>query len=63
MTEEEMNSLQMLVVDPLGPIKNQPALTTLLFIVCNNDKDKFEEAIRLLNLFMQSAYDAGYHQG
>lgn len=31
---------------------DMPALTTLLHRVCGNDRQKFEEATRLLELFM-----------
>lgn len=34
-----------------------PALTTLLHKVCNGNQTKFEEACRLLNLFMDKAQE------
>jgi len=35
-----------------------PALTTLLYRVCDGDHDKFEEATRLIELFMKAAVKA-----
>lgn len=34
-----------------------PALTTLLYKVCDNDEDKFEEALRLVGLFMDKVQE------
>lgn len=39
---------------PVGP-DNMPALTTLLYVVCQNDQEKFEEATRLVGLFIDHA--------
>lgn len=39
-------------VDPEGPFDSCPAMTTLLFKICNNDVHKFNEAIRLVHLFV-----------
>lgn len=46
-------------VDPTVLIegKSVPALTSLLYGVCGGDADKFEEAIRLVELFIQGAID------
>lgn len=45
--------------DVLVLSNNVPALTTMMHRVCANDETKFEEAVRLLNLFMKAAYEAG----
>jgi hypothetical protein len=34
-----------------------PALTTLLYGVCDNDPDKFNEAVRLVRLFITDALE------
>lgn len=34
------------------PRYDVPALTTLLYKVCDNDEAKFHEALRLVDLFM-----------
>lgn len=34
-----------------------PALTTLLYKVCDQDKGKFEEACRLIELFVNKALE------
>lgn len=41
--------------DPLNKlgINNLPAATTLLYKVCDNNSDKFAEAVRLINLFIE----------
>ena len=39
-------------VDPEAPFDGCPALTTLLFKVCDNNHEKFDEAIRLVHLFV-----------
>ena len=39
--------------------KPVPALTTLLHRVCDNDEKKFEEAIRLVELFVGKAMSIG----
>lgn len=33
---------------------NVPALTTLLHVVCNGDTARFDEACRLIRLFMEA---------
>ncbi len=46
-----------LTVDPTVVIDGQPvpALTSLLHRVCGNDPDKFEEATRIVALFIKEA--------
>lgn len=40
------------------PKTNLPAMTTMLYRVCENDEAKFEEACRLINLFIERAVAA-----
>lgn len=53
------HDLVYLVRDPTGPLPNTPAMTTMLYGVCGNDREKFEDAMRLVGLFMTAAYDKG----
>ena len=39
--------------DPLSPIQGAPALTTLLYEVCKNDSVVFDNACRLVGLFVE----------
>jgi hypothetical protein len=34
-------------------------MTTMLFKVCNQDHNRFDEAMRLVGLFMAAAYEKG----
>lgn len=52
-TDRHMSS-QMMTTDPKTGL---PALTSLLFKVCEGDQTKFEEACRLLDLFMDKAQE------
>ena len=52
--EERHMSSQMMTTDPHTGL---PALTTLLHKVCNGNQTKFEEACRLLDLFMDKAQE------
>lgn len=47
-------------VDPTVILDGKPipAMTTLLYRVCDNDTEKFEEATRLVGLFIREALDA-----
>ena len=47
------------VQDPQSPLDECPAMTTMLFKVCDRDPDKFDEAMRLVGLFMAAAYELG----
>ena len=47
------------VVDPISPLAQCPAMTTMMFKVCDRDHDKFDEAMRLVGLFMAAAYEKG----
>lgn len=49
-------------MDPTNPVGlpgGTPAMTTLLYVVCDQDAGKFEEALRLIGLFLdkKSEYD------
>lgn len=50
-----MDTIEMAQYKTVDPNTGLPALTTLLYKVCDNDGDKFEEACRLLRLFMGMA--------
>lgn len=39
-------------MNPLGIPSGTPALTTLLYKVCDGDAEKFDEACRLISLFL-----------
>lgn len=52
MNEERHMKAQMMTTDPHTGL---PALTTLLHRVCGGDDTKFNEACRLLDLFMDKA--------
>ena len=51
------------IQDPIAALPQCPAMATMLFKVCNRDHDKFEEAMRLVGLFMQAAYEKGVLDG
>lgn len=38
-------------------LTNIPAMTTLLHKVCDGDGEKFDEACRLIRLYMEAAYE------
>jgi hypothetical protein len=42
-----------------GTTSAVPALTTLLITVCDSNPDKFDEATRLLELFIEKAFEVG----
>ena len=41
------------------PRTNMPALTTLMYKVCKNDPVRFDEATKIVALFMLAAYEKG----
>lgn len=47
------------VKDPKSTLPDCPAMTTMMYRVCGNDEAKFDEAMRLVGLFMVAAYDKG----
>ena len=53
------HNLYFSVQDPLGPLDQYPAMSTMLFKVCDRNPDKFDEAMRLVGLFMAAAYEKG----
>ena len=57
-TAEQINQIVFRTVDPEHPWREAsvPALTTLLHKICNNDRAKFEEATRLVELFIKQAW-------
>ena len=52
---EVVDKVLYLTKDPLSPIKDCPALTALLYGVCQNDHKRFEEATRIVGLFIEEA--------
>ena len=49
------NTVLFNTVDPMNPVGlpgGTPALTTLLYKVCDNDMEKFDEACRIICLFL-----------
>lgn len=55
--DETLEQLCYSVMDDRTP--DVPAITTLLYKVCEKDRGRFEEATRLLTLFMTAAFEAG----
>ena len=53
------NNLFYSAVGPISPLAQCPAMTTMLFKVCDRDHDKFDEAMRLVGLFMAAVYEKG----
>ena len=54
----QVEQLMYATVDPtveFSPGQPMPAMTTLPFRVCDNDQTKFEEACRLVELFISEA--------
>lgn len=52
---EKHNTVLFNTVDPTNPVGlpgGTPALTTLLYKVCDNDMAKFDEACRIISLFL-----------
>ncbi len=58
-TEKQMDSILMGTEDPDSSAGGSPvpAATTLLYRVCGKDPEKFDEALRLANLFVQAGYN------
>ena len=54
MKDDRHMTSQMMTTDPETGL---PALTTLLYKVCDRDGAKFDEACRLLDLFMDKAQE------
>lgn len=50
----EADKISLTVEDP---VHGMPAITTLLYKVCDNDEKKFEEACRLIDLFIKAALE------
>ena len=43
--------------DPASPLRDGPAMTTMLYSICDNDHEKFLEAMRLVELFIHKALE------
>jgi hypothetical protein len=57
-TQDHVDRVLYGTLDPtvlLDDGKPLPAMTTMLYRVCDNDKKKFEEAARLVGLFIKAA--------
>lgn len=58
MSEDYIEHVMLNTMDPntaLHSNKRIPAISTLLFRVCDGDKAKFEEACRLIKLILRDA--------
>lgn len=51
---DNIDIIQMSTIDSES---GMPALTTLLYKVCENDEVRFNEACRLVNLFIEKALE------
>lgn len=56
-TQEQIEYVLYTTIDPETPLTNCPALTTLLHRVCNGDPNTFEEACRIVSLFINTAIE------
>lgn len=64
MQEQIIERIMLQTKDPTVDLHGHPipALTTLLHRVCDNDPGKYEEAVRLIELFIQKTIqDVGRH--
>jgi len=52
-----MEKLDVIMIMTHDPLHDVPAATTLLYKVCDNNPQKFEEACRLVSLFMKEAQE------
>lgn len=64
MDSEEFDEIDMILMrakDPTVEFKGGPvpAMTTMLFRVCNQDAEKFDEASRIIRLIVQEALRDG----
>lgn len=61
MTDQTIEQILFRTIDPTVLLagKPVPAMTTLLHWVCGNDPDKFEEATRIIELFIAEALNHG----
>ncbi len=57
MIDKEFDAIVYGKIDPHHVLhgKPLPAITTLLYSVCDNDEKRFEEALRLVRLFCEAA--------
>jgi len=56
-----MNHIDIIAMNTKDPKYKMPALTTLLYKVCDNNEEKFEEACRLVNLFIEHALKGNFN--
>lgn len=59
--DEEIHRILIGTVDPTVMLHDRPvpAMSTLLYRVCDGDKAKFEEACRLIRLILRDALNHG----
>lgn len=58
MTDEEVcEQAQYATIDPVAALQSCPAMTTILYRVCNNDASKFKEAVRLIGLIQMKTLE------
>ncbi|MBX9860659.1 MAG: hypothetical protein K2Y20_13895 [Sphingomonas sp.] len=64
MSEDQFDAVTFGTIDPLRRIDGKPipAMTSLLFEVCNNDTERFDAAMRLVRLFCDKAFELGAQQ-
>lgn len=54
-----MDRIDILQMKTIDPQTDMLALTSVLHRVCDNDDSKFDEACRLIRLFMEAAQNDG----
>ena len=61
MTKQTVDRILFKTLDPTVTLDGRPlpAMTTLLYRVCGNEEKKFEEATRLVALFLAEAIGDG----
>jgi hypothetical protein len=54
---DQARQIMFRTIDPTVLLDGRPvpAMTTLLYSICDNDPDKFEEATRIVQLFISEA--------
>lgn len=52
-----MDKIDILLMSTEDPAYEVPALTTLLYRVCDNNPEKFDEANRLIRLIVEKAWE------
>ena len=54
----DLDKIDRLMMATNDPENDVPALTTLLYKVCGNNAESFDEANRLVRLFMEKAMES-----